>query len=145
MSKYAKDILKLHNEGKSYSEIQKILGCSKGTISYHLGSGQKEKTVGRNRDSRNKISKFLQNYKQERVCADCKEDHPYWMLEFDHIRNKNFNLDKKLNKIYESLNKYPYYDNNYLLILMLMRILPYSKNVEDKKFLYKNIIDLWNY
>ena len=87
-------ILKLHNEGKSYSEIQKILGCSKGTISYHLGSGQKEKTVGRNRDSRNKISKFLQNYKQERVCADCKEDHPYWMLEFDHIRNKNFNLSK---------------------------------------------------
>jgi len=61
------------------------------------------------------------------------------------IRNKNFNLDKKLNKIYESLNKYPYYDNNYLLILMLMRILPYSKNIKDEKFLYKNIIDLWNY
>jgi len=111
MSKYAKDILKLHNEGKSYSEIQKILGCSKGTISYHLGSGQKEKTVGRNRDSRNKISKFLQNYKQERVCADCKEDHPYWMLEFDHIRNKNFNLSQfrsfttDLSRIIEEVEK----------------------------------------
>ena len=61
------------------------------------------------------------------------------------IRNKNCNLDKKLHQISESLNKYSFYNNNYLLILMLMRILPYSKNVEDKKFLYKNIIDLWNY
>ena len=60
------------------------------------------------------------------------------------IRNKNFNLDKKLNKIYESLNKYPYYDNNYLLILMLMRILLYSKNIKDEKFLYNNIVNLWN-
>jgi hypothetical protein len=60
------------------------------------------------------------------------------------IRNKNFNLDKKLNKIYESLNKYPYYDNNYLLILMLMRILLYSKNIKDEKFLYNNIVSLWN-
>ena len=60
------------------------------------------------------------------------------------IRNKNFNLDKKLNKIYESLNKYPYYDNNYLLILMLMRILLYSKNIKDEKFLCNNINYLWN-
>ena len=28
-------ILKLREEGKSYNEIKKILGCSKGTISYH--------------------------------------------------------------------------------------------------------------
>lgn len=37
-------ILKLRSEGKSYGEIQQILNCSKGTISYHCGDGQKEKT-----------------------------------------------------------------------------------------------------
>jgi hypothetical protein len=36
-------IIKLRNEGKTYNEIQKILGCSKSTISYHCGEGQKEK------------------------------------------------------------------------------------------------------
>lgn len=37
------EILKLRSESKTYSEIQKILKCSKGTISYHCGDGQKEK------------------------------------------------------------------------------------------------------
>lgn len=36
-------ILQLRSEGKSYNEIKKLLGCSKGTISYHCGEGQKEK------------------------------------------------------------------------------------------------------
>ena len=35
-------ILKLREEGKSYKEIMNILGCSKGTISYHCGEGQKK-------------------------------------------------------------------------------------------------------
>lgn len=37
-------ILKLRKEGKSYNEIKELLGCSKGTISYHCGEGQVEKT-----------------------------------------------------------------------------------------------------
>lgn len=40
-------ILKLRNEGKTYNEIKSILGCSKGTISYHCGEGQVEKTKQR--------------------------------------------------------------------------------------------------
>lgn len=40
-------ILNLWAEGKNYDEIKKILGCSKGTISYHCGIGQKEKTQHR--------------------------------------------------------------------------------------------------
>ena len=35
-------ILKLREEGKTYNEIQKITGASKGTISYHCGEGQKD-------------------------------------------------------------------------------------------------------
>lgn len=45
-------ILKLRNEGKTYNEIKKILGCSKGTISFHCGVGQKAKNNIRRRKSR---------------------------------------------------------------------------------------------
>ena len=37
-------IIQLRQAGKSYREIQSELGCSRGTISYHCGEGQKEKT-----------------------------------------------------------------------------------------------------
>jgi 5-methylcytosine-specific restriction endonuclease McrA len=42
-----KQILKLRSQGKSYNQIQKILNCSKSTISYHCGDGQKEKAKQR--------------------------------------------------------------------------------------------------
>lgn len=35
-------ILKLRAAGKSYSEIVSELGCSKSTVSFHCGEGQKE-------------------------------------------------------------------------------------------------------
>lgn len=47
-------ILKLRAEGKTYNEIKSILGCSKGTISFHCGKGQKEK-------SKNRLDKFRHN------------------------------------------------------------------------------------
>ncbi len=40
-------ILKLRTEGLSYRQIQRKLGCSRGTISYHIGDGQKAKTKSR--------------------------------------------------------------------------------------------------
>lgn len=46
------EILRLRAEGKSYRDIQGILNCSKSTISYHLGDGQRKKT-----NERNKIAK----------------------------------------------------------------------------------------
>lgn len=61
------EILKLRKKGKSYNDIAQKLGCSKGTISYHCGDGQKEKTRNRHRKSRNtpggavrqKLSRYL--------------------------------------------------------------------------------------
>ena len=37
-------IIELSDQGYSYNQIADALGCSKGTISYHLGQGQKEKS-----------------------------------------------------------------------------------------------------
>jgi len=61
-------ILELRNEGKSYGEIQKILGCSKSTISYHCGNGQKEKTKNRTKKRReNKIVEKLERFKYRKL------------------------------------------------------------------------------
>lgn len=50
-------IFKLREEGLSYNQIQSILNCSKGTISYHLGKDVKRRTLARqkNRKSLNGI------------------------------------------------------------------------------------------
>tara|TARA_R110000744_G_scaffold190390_2_gene309534 strand:+ start:201 stop:953 length:753 start_codon:yes stop_codon:yes gene_type:complete len=40
----------LRKKGLSYNEIKKKLKCSKGTISYHLGRGQKKKSYERTRE-----------------------------------------------------------------------------------------------
>lgn len=45
-------ILELRAEGKTYNEICEILGCSKSTVSYHCGEGQKEKQRRRMQKSR---------------------------------------------------------------------------------------------
>jgi transposase len=83
--KHRENILKLRNEGKSYRQIQEILACSKGTIAYHLGSGQKEKTHKRTRDLRSANTKRLRELKENIGCVDCKEMYPHYVLEFDHL------------------------------------------------------------
>ena len=89
-------ILKLRDEGYSYREIQKIVGCSKGTISYHCGPGQKIKTFNKTTERRTKARQFMQEYKTEHnVCTDCKESYPYWILEFDHLSDKDFTIGKE--------------------------------------------------
>ena len=47
-------IIALASKGFSYRQIQKELGCSKSTISYHLGDGQKDKAYARVRKQRDK-------------------------------------------------------------------------------------------
>jgi hypothetical protein len=54
-------ILELRNQGKSYKEIKEELNCSKSTISYYCGEGQKEKT----RDRTKKYRKIQLNSKIE--------------------------------------------------------------------------------
>ena len=48
------DILKLRSEGLTYNEIQKILSCSKASISYHCGEGQKTKNLLRTSNAKKK-------------------------------------------------------------------------------------------
>lgn len=60
------------------------------------------------------------------------------------IRNDNVFLDSKLKIIFDELKKeFEYFDNDYLLILMLMRVLPYTQNKKDEKFLLNEVKRLW--
>ena len=94
MSELSEAILRLRAEGKTYNQIKAELGCSKGTISYYLGVGQKEKSLTRQKFGRSKAIKFLQTLKSTTPCTDCGERYPYWVMDFDHLSDKEFGLAK---------------------------------------------------
>ena len=74
--KYKEQILKLRKVGKSYREIASILGCSRGTISYHCGVGQKEKAKKRVKKFREKnvLSVKIDSFKNKRnLRSKCKD------------------------------------------------------------------------
>lgn len=96
-------IFELHQEGKSYREIQKLLNCSKGTIAYHLGKGQKEASKERLVDLRARNRKYVRDYKESVPCADCNVHYPYWVMDFDHIKGKSFNISET-NRVTENLD-----------------------------------------
>lgn len=62
------EILKLRALGYSYGHIQKELNCSKGTISYHLGEGQKLKTCNRRKKSSllNPLGKKISSFTEKK-------------------------------------------------------------------------------
>lgn len=100
------EILKLKSEGKSYKEIQKLLGCSKGTISYHCGVGQKEKTKTRRDKRRENIVKaktdafkYTKKIPKEIVKKDTRssKDVVESVRKFNKRNtNKKDNVDKEL-------------------------------------------------
>ena len=52
-------ILKLRSEGKTYKQIKILIGCSIGTIAYHCGVGQKQKSLERTLKNRKKPNNRL--------------------------------------------------------------------------------------
>jgi len=61
------------------------------------------------------------------------------------LRNKNIKLDVKLQNLQEMIfDRHYLTNNNYLLILMLLRIYPYTKEYDsNRKFILKEIYRLW--
>ena len=116
-------ILNLSKEGKSYNEISKILNCSKGTISYHLGKGQKEKTMKRKQKRRENIlvTKYeafkyrKPKYVNEMVRKFNKNDRG----NYNNDIKQTFVLEDVINKFgidticYLSGEKINLYENNY--------------------------------
>jgi hypothetical protein len=102
-------ILKLRKEGKTYDEIAREVECSKGTISYHCGKGQKEKSRLRQLKEKHKLWKreYRRNQKIKLLemfgnkCSRCGYDKSPAALHFHHIdpENKNFDMRGKMGSI----------------------------------------------
>ena len=91
--KHKENIIKLRSEGKTYNQIVELLGCSKGTIAYHLSESVKVNYNTRKRSYRRVIDKHIREYKESFGCIDCGEKYPYYMLDLDHITNdKKFSV-----------------------------------------------------
>lgn len=89
-------ILKLRKEGKSYREIEKILGCSRSLVSYYCSKGQKQKNNKRSRDRRISLKKRCLEYKGGK-CIKCGYNSCDDALEFHHRipEHKDFEIGSK--------------------------------------------------
>jgi hypothetical protein len=76
-------ILRLRAEGKTYTEIQNILGCSRSLIAYHVNPSVKEKSSNRARKNRFEIR---ENVKQQLggKCFRCGYNKCLAALQFHH-------------------------------------------------------------
>lgn len=57
--KYRDKILELRKQGKSYKQISDELGCTKSTVCFHCGKGQKTKNYNRAKQCRNHQHPFI--------------------------------------------------------------------------------------
>lgn len=81
MSTLKTKILKLRDEGKTYNEISNELGCSKGTISYHCGVGQKEKTAKRRYNFRKNSHPYLEKtyrFQEKYTLKNKRSNKKHW-------------------------------------------------------------------
>lgn len=52
----------------------------------------REYYLNRNRKQRNSIAIFVRTLKEGKLCTDCGLPHPPWRLDFDHLRDKKFDI-----------------------------------------------------
>jgi 5-methylcytosine-specific restriction endonuclease McrA len=136
-------IFELKEQGKTYNEIAKILNCSKGTISYHLGKGQKEKTQLRTKKNRKKnpllqkVDNFKYDSKNKRNFVETvrkfqKRDNNS-KGKINSTINQSFNWEDVVNKFGAETNCYlsgepiNLFENTY----SLDHIIPSSKGGEN--------------
>lgn len=91
---YKEDIIRLRDEGKSYREIEKILGCSRGTISYYLGNKEETKMTATN-PIQDKARTYSENIRLKKACQGCSQYLHFVQLEYVSIPD----LDKAIKDI----------------------------------------------
>lgn len=94
-------ILELRAQGKTYNEIVELLGCSKSTVSYHCGEGQKEKSLSRLQNKRKGLAgKPIKVTKSCPVCDKRLRENAsiYCSKKCHRINEKNTFISKWLNR-----------------------------------------------
>jgi len=104
-NKHKDKILKLRSEGKTYNEIKEILGCSKATIAYHCGKGQKDKADLRRNKSRStargKINSAIAHFQEEKKKASIKNKSKAFCVE-EKYTTPSFKYDDIIKKFGEN-------------------------------------------
>lgn len=121
--KYRDEILRLRAEGFSYNKIVDILGCSKSTVSFHCGEGQKEKYQNRQVKNRakehpfkGKLERFIYRKQKILMLKNIKSKNElliYQKIIFFHKNRKakgyesmSFNLNDIITKFGENTKCY---------------------------------------
>lgn len=106
MSTLGDKIIELRAKGMSYKRIASTIPCSLGTISFHLGKGQKEKTAERTRKKRRTTSAAIKDlYGGE--CVVCGYNTCLAALEFDHLvpGEKSYTISSRRGNVAFALNE----------------------------------------
>lgn len=119
MSQLSENILNLRKQNLSYTEIQKILGCSKGSISYHCGDGQKDKQKSHQREARSKFHPFqykLRNFLSSKPSTKNTKQTRSWRQTMNNKISDFRSSDRTSNKfsIEDILNKFTEHPTCYL-------------------------------
>ena len=97
-------ILKLREMGYSYRKIQDEIKCSKGTIAYHCGEGQKEKYAKRhklNRSKQHPLIRKIENFIHDKYYEPVpKNRHIHTLHKNLKIRIEGFS---RVNKEYNNM------------------------------------------
>jgi hypothetical protein len=97
-------ILELRNQGKTYDEIQNILGCSKSTISYYCGEGQKDKAYNRVKKKReDKFYEKIDRFKSRNTNLKFRDfQRRDGSNKLTNQQEKNFTVEEAKKKIGEN-------------------------------------------
>jgi hypothetical protein len=62
---------------------------------------------GQERTENNRL--YIKDLKEKTPCKDCNKNYPHYVMHFDHLRDKKFNIGSKtsinINKIINEINK----------------------------------------
>lgn len=57
---------------------------------------ERERLLLKNKETRNKIRDKIKRIKEETPCTDCGNYFPYFVMDFDHQRNKKFTISNSI-------------------------------------------------
>lgn len=76
-------IIRLRKQGKSYREIQKVLGCSSSSVNYYCSKGAKTKRLSYNYELRKRLRNKIKQ-KAGGKCSICGYNKCLAALDFHH-------------------------------------------------------------
>lgn len=88
----ASNLLVLYNAFVAYKDIED----SRAAIRRHYYKN-KEKYLLKNKLRREELRKHIREIKNKTACADCKIIYPYFVMDFDHLENKEFLISRLVN------------------------------------------------